>query len=144
MIVAVAAGIQGFQDELGSLAHRFVGPSQWEPGGQAIPDFGPTSVEVISSLERKGHEYFDYPMAQGYAAGVVVQRCLEKAGNFDNHALREAAAQLRFSTFYGNFQIDEFGRQIGRDTLLVQWLEGQKTIVWPRSSAQAELVYPWR
>ena len=121
-----------------------MGPSQWEPGGQATPDFGPTSVEVISSLERRGHDDVDYPMAQAYAAGVVVQRCLEEAGNSDDHSLREAAAQLRFSTFYGNFQIDEHGRQIGRETLLVQWQEGQKTIVWPRSSAQAELVYPWR
>ncbi len=144
VIVAVAAGIQGFQDELGSLAHRFVGPSQWEPGGQATPDFGPTSVEVISSLELKGHKDVDYPMAQAYAAGVVVQRCLEQAGNCSDHALREAAAQLRFSTFYGNFQIDEYGRQIGRETLLVQWQEGQKTVVWPGSSAQAELVFPWR
>ena len=83
-------------------------------------------------------------MAQAYAAGVVVQRCLEQAGNSDGHALREAAAQLRFSTFYGNFQIDEYGRQIGREILLVQWQEGQKTIVWPSSSAQAELVFPWR
>jgi len=144
VIVAVAAGIQGFKDELGSMSHGFVGPSQWEPVAQTLPDFGPTSAEVISSLERRGHENVDYPMAQAYAAGVVVQRCLEQAGNSDGHALREAAAQLRFSTFYGNFQIDEYGRQIGREILLVQWQEGQKTIVWPSSSAQAELVFPWR
>ena len=83
-------------------------------------------------------------MAQAYAAGVVVERCLKEAGNADDHALRGVAAQLRFSTFYGNFQIDESGRQIGRETMLVQWQSGQKRIIWPRSFAQAELVYPWR
>ncbi|MCI0903461.1 MAG: branched-chain amino acid ABC transporter substrate-binding protein, partial [Chloroflexi bacterium] len=63
----------------------------------------------------------------------------------DNQALRNAAAGLRFSTFFGNFQIDgETGRQIGRETLLVQWQKGRKVVVWPPQSAQGGLVYPWR
>jgi len=144
VVVVVAAGIQRFQDELGKLSNRFVGPSQWEPGGQAVPDFGPTSEEVIATLKRSGHQSVDYPMAQAYAAGLVVQRCIEEARNAGNDALREAAAKLRFSTFYGNYQIDETGRQVGRETMLVQWQDGQKNIVWPRPSAQAELAYPWR
>ena len=144
VVVAVAAGIQVFKDELKSLSHRFVGPSQWEPRVQVLTDFGPTSADVISSLKGSGVQNVDYPMAQAYAAGVVVERCLKEAGNADDHALRGVAAQLRFSTFYGNFQIDESGRQIGRETMLVQWQYGQKKTVWPRSSAQAELIYPWR
>jgi branched-chain amino acid transport system substrate-binding protein len=145
VVVAVAAGIQGFQDDLGSLADRFVGPSQWEPNAWYIPDFGPAAEQVIASFRRDGHQFVDYPMAQAYAAGVVVQRCLEAAGSADSHALRDAAASLQFSTFYGNFQIDgETGRQIGRETLLVQWQDGNKVIVWPQSSENSELVYPWR
>ncbi len=145
LVVAVAAGIQAFKDELGSLADRFVGPSQWEPETQYTPDFGPTGDQVIASLRRDGHLHVDYPMAQAYAAGVVVQRCLQEAGSADSQALREAASELGFSTFYGRFKIDgETGRQIGRDTLLVQWQGGRKVIVWPPRFAQGELVYPWR
>ena len=144
-VVAVAAGIQAFQDDLGSLADRFVGPSQWEPEVQHTPDFGPTADQVIASLRRDGHLHVDYPMAQSYAAGVVVQRCLQEAGGADSQALREAASELEFSTFYGRFKIDgETGRQTGRDTLLVQWQEGRKVIVWPPQLAQGELIYPWR
>ena len=144
-VVAVAAGIQGFKDELGSLADRFVGPSQWEPEARYTPDFGPTGSQVIASLRRDGHLHVDYPMAQAYAAGVVVQRCLQEAGSADSQALREAASELEFSTFYGRFKIDgETGRQIGRETLLVQWQEERKVIVWPPQLAQGELVYPWR
>ena len=145
VVVAVAAGIQGFQDDLGSLAERFVGPSQWEPNARYIPDFGPTTEQVMASFARDGHQSVDYPMAQAYAAGVVVQRCLETAGSADSHDLREAVASLQFSTFYGSFQIDsEIGMQIGRETLLVQWQDGQKAIVWPQSSGNSDLVYPWR
>ncbi len=143
-VAVVAAGIHGFQDELGSQADRFVGPSQWEPEVAYTADFGPTAEQVIASLRRDGHLHVDYPMAQAYAAGVVVQRCLEEAGGADSRALREAAAVLDFSTFYGRFKIDgETGRQIGRETLLVQWQRGRKVIVWPQELAQGELIYPW-
>jgi len=140
----VAAGIQAFQDELGSLADGFVGPSQWEPEAAYAPDFGPTTAEVIASLRRDGHLHVDYPMAQAYATGVVMQRCLEEAGSADSQALREAAAALKFSTFFGKFEIDgETGRQVGRETLLVQWQDGRKVIVWPQHLAKGNLVYPW-
>jgi branched-chain amino acid transport system substrate-binding protein len=145
VVVAVAAGIQGFQDDLGSLADRFVGPSQWEPESPRTPDYGPTTEQFVASLRRDGHQVVDYPMAQAYAAGVVVQRCLTAAGSADSEVLRDAATRLQFSTFYGNFKIDsETGRQIGRETLLVQWQNGRKIIVWPQDSAQAAFMAPWR
>ena len=76
---------------------------------------------------------------------MVLQRCLAEAGSADNLALREAASRLKFSTFYGDFQIDgETGRQVGRETLLVQWQAGRKVIVWPPQLAQRALAYPWR
>ena len=144
-VMAVAAGIQRFQDDLGSLAERFVGPSQWEPETNFEPDFGPNSQQVIASLRRDGESHLDYPMAQAYAAGLVVQRCLAEAGTSDNQALREAASRLRFSTFYGDFQIDgKTGRQVGREMLLVQWQAGRKVTVWPPRLAQGALAYPWR
>ena len=144
-VVVVAAGIQEFEDDLGILADRFIGPSQWEPEARYTPDFGPTSGQVIASLRFDGQANVDYPMAQAYAAGVVVQRCLQEAGSADSRALREAASELEFSTFYGRFKIDaETGRQTGRDALLVQWQGGRKVIVWPPEFALGELVYPWR
>lgn len=143
--VTVAAGIQEFQDELGDLADGFVGPSQWEPVADYQLDFGPTADQVTASLKREGHRHIDYPLAQAYAAGVVVQRCLLKAGSADNQAMREAASELDFSTFYGRFKIDgETGLQTGREVMLVQWQSGRKVIVWPPRLAQADLIYPWR
>ena len=143
--VVVAAGIQGFQDDLGNLSDRFVGPSQWEPEAHHDSDFGPAVEQVVASLKRDGHRHVDYPMAQAYATGVVVQKCLEETGSADSQALREAASKLEFSTFYGRFKIDaETGRQTGREVLLVQWQKGRKVIVWPPQSAQADLIYPWR
>lgn len=145
VVAVVAAGIQGFQDDLVSRSDRFVGPSQWEPQDKDEPEFGPSAEEVVASLRHSGYHEIDYPMAQAYAAGLVVQRCLAEAGSADSLALREAATSLRFSTFYGNFKIDGAnGEQIGRETLLVQWQAGKKVIVWPPELAQGPLLYPWR
>ena len=140
----VAAPIQQFRDTLGTSVEGFIGPSQWEPSGSHPHDYGPPAGEVVGYLTHDGRGAVDYPMVQAFAAGLVAQRCLEQAGTLEDKALREAAAGLEFSTFYGNFKIDpETGRQTGRDVALVQWQQGRKVIVWPPEQAGGPLLYPW-
>lgn len=144
-VAVVAAGVNQFWDRLGQQADGFIGPSQWELGADYAADFGPTGSQVAESLRQASNAAGDYPATQAYAAGVVVQRCLQEVNQIDDTALREAAASLDFSTFFGRFKIDsETGKQIGRSTLLVQWQGGRKVVVWPPSLATAPLRYPWR
>lgn len=154
----VAAGVQRFQDELGAAAEGFIGPSQWEPppsypGAESVAPagrdeayFGPTAAAVMNELRRAGDTApagpppVDYPMAQAYAAGVALERCLQAAGTAADAALREAAAGLDFRTFYGRFRIDPAtGRPAGRQMLLVQWQGGRKAAVWPPETAAGRL-----
>ncbi len=141
----VAAGIQRFHDALGDAAEGFIGPSQWEPQARYPVDYGPSAHSVLESLRRQSQDPTDYPMVQGYAAGLVTQRCVEAAGTLEPAALRQAAARLDFSTFCGRFKIDPTtGRQIGRTVTLVQWQQGRKVVIWPQDQAQGELAHPWR
>ena len=148
-VAVVAAPIRQFRDALGAGADGFLGPSQWEAAAAYPQDYGPSTFEVLDSLASHGaarldRSQVDYPMVQGYAAGVVAQRCVETAGTLDNDGLREAAAGLDFSTFYGRFKIDAgTGRQVGRSVVLVQWQKGGKSVVWPPEQRQTALVYPW-
>ena len=145
VVVAVAAGIQAFGDDLKLLSEGFVAPSQWEAEVRYQPDFGPSATEVIASLQQNGQYLIDYPMAQAYAAGLVVQKCLLESGSADDGILREVAANTKFSIFSGDFEIDnKTGRQIGRETILVQWQHGRKVVVWPPTHARGTLIYPWR
>jgi branched-chain amino acid transport system substrate-binding protein len=144
-VAVVAAPIQQFQDALEEEVEGFLGPSQWEPSGSYPNSYGPSAQQVLESLRRQGRHAIDYPMVQAYAAALVAQRCVEAAGTLDQGALREAAAVLDFSTFYGRFKIDQAtGRQIGRSAVIIQWQQGRKVIVWPPEQRQARLVYPWR
>ncbi len=147
----VAAGVDAFRERLGDAAEGFIGPSQWEPDVGYAPDigyaveYGPSVPEVQDSLRRAGHPVVDYPMAQAYAVGVVIQRCVEECGSLDGRELRQAAAALDFTTFYGRFRIDaDTGRPTGKPALLVQWKEGRKVIVWPPERRSERLAYTWR
>ena len=144
-VAVVAAGVDAFHEWLGDKAERFIGPSQWEPEASGAPDHGPDAAKVQLSLRRAGHSVIDYPMAQAYAVGVVIQRCVEECGSLDGGQLRQAAASLDFTTFYGRFRIDgATGRQIGKPSLLVQWRQGRKVVVWPPEHRQGMLEYPWQ
>lgn len=155
-VAVVAAGVDPFRERLGPQAENFIGPSQWEPESALdLPesvDFGPSVADVQDSFDRfrlaerrSGRAVIDYPAAQAYAVGVVMQRCIEECGSFDDAALRRAAGSLDFSTFYGRFRIDPHtGRQTGKQCLLVQWQRGRKVIVWPPERRKQLLIHPWR
>ena len=144
-VAVVATPIHQFQVSLGVEAEGFLGPSQWEPGTDNPDGYGPSSREVLESLERKGHPDPDYPMVQAYAAGLAAKRCVELAKTLESATLRETAGAMDFSTFYGRFKIDPAtGRQIGRSVVIVQWQAGRKVVVWPPERSLAPLRYPWR
>lgn len=144
-VAVVAAPIAQFQEALGPEVEGFLGPSQWEPSAGYPSDYGPSARQVLASLRSSAGSPVDYPMVQAYAAGLVAQCCIDAAGSLDQHKLREAAANLDFSTFYGRFKIDpDTGRPIGRTVVIAQWQQGKKVIVWPTEQRQAPLIYPWR
>lgn len=144
VIAVVAAGIGQFHEELGVLASGFLGPSQWEPGVDYSPDYGPSAGELARRHDMFGPRGGDYAMAQAYAAGLVAQRCVEESGSLDNQALREVAGRLDLTTFYGRFKLEaETGLQVGRSVVIVQWQGDRKMVVWPPELRQAAPIYPF-
>lgn len=147
LAAVIATPIADFAAALGPDADGFVGPSQWEPQtAVAAPDVGPPANDAMRMLTAAAHAHAvppDYPIAQAYAAGLVAQHCLETAGATDDAALRNAAATLDFTTFYGRFRIDAAGRQVGRPVALIQRQNGRKTAVWPPDLADGALRRPF-
>jgi branched-chain amino acid transport system substrate-binding protein len=139
----VVAAISRFKAALRDQADGFLAPSQWEPQVRYPVDCGLSEEEFLTHYLKSATVPIDYPAAQGYAAGVVVQRCVEEVGSLDQKALREAAGRLRFTTFYGPYAIDpKTGRQTAHPLLVTQWQKGRKEIVWPREVAEVQPVYP--
>lgn len=139
----VVASIREFQEILGKDTEGFLGPSQWETGIKIKPDFGPSPQEFSKRFKNACGKEPDYPAAQGYNIGLIVQRCVEESGALDDLSLRERVKGLEFKTFYGDFKIDPAtGSQIGHRVVIVQWEGGNKYIVYPKEMAEREPIYP--
>jgi branched-chain amino acid transport system substrate-binding protein len=139
----VVAAISRFKSVLREQADGFLAPSQWEPQVRYPVDYGPAEEAFVTHYLKSATVPIDYPAAQGYAAGVVAQRCVEEVGSIDQKALRDAASQLRFTTFYGPYATDaKTGRQLAHPMLVTQWQRGRKEIVWPREVAETPPLYP--
>lgn len=139
----VVAGIKQFKEQLGKDAEGFLGPSQWERGIKIKPDFGPTPEEFFKRFKNAYGKEPDYTAAQGYNIGLIIQRCIEEAGTFDDLSIRERVKELEFKTFYGDFKIDPVtGNQTGHRILIVQWQSGNKFIVYPKEVAERHPIYP--
>jgi branched-chain amino acid transport system substrate-binding protein len=141
VVAAVAAPMQEFRRDLQDIAVGCVGPSQWEAGPQAAVDVGPSSATFVERFRQRFGHSPDYPAAQAYAAGLILQRCVALAETCNDAGLRAAADKLACRTFYGDFRLDAVsGRQVGHETVLVQWQGNEKKVIWPAGLAEAGLL----
>ena len=130
-LALVGAGLAAFGDEVGGLAERIMGPSQWEPTAGEAPRVGPDSGWFVDAFERAFHRTPEYPAAQAFAVGVIFAECRRRrAGSLASAALLDTARALETTTFYGGFLLDpSTGRQVGHGVRLVQWRGGRKRVI---------------
>lgn len=128
-------------------------PAQWEPGvtysqsraeaaGQTW--FGPSQEQFLTLFETVAgaDSTPDYQAAQGAAAILALTLAIEQAGSLETGAVRDAFDSLEFVSFYGGFDVDETGLQVGHDMVELQWQGGSKVIVWPEDASTGDFVYP--
>ncbi len=138
----IVASIKLFKDKFGKNADNILSASQWEKGLQIKPDIGPTPEEFAEHFKSVYVKEPDYVAAQGYNIGIIIEKCIQEVGTLDDLALREFAKEAEFKTFYGTFKTDSKGNQTGHEMVVVQWQDGEKVIVYPKSLAQALILYP--
>jgi branched-chain amino acid transport system substrate-binding protein len=128
LIAALGAGVAAFGAALGERAVGVLGPSQWEPDAAPV-DVGPTSTEAVALYRGRFGKPPDYVAIQAWAAGVLAEAALSRAGR-DREAIWTWALSWRGRTLYGDFAIDRHGRQIGHHIQMVQWNdEGQREVL---------------
>ena len=82
-LACIAAGVARFGRDLGSDAEGIVGPSQWEPDFDLVPELGPSPSDFARRMAARGVLECDYPAAQAYAAGLVTVAALRRASALD-------------------------------------------------------------
>jgi len=142
--------------EIGEACYAVVGPSQWEPGAKysaeaakkaGVEWYGPSVQEFDESYKKHYGEEPSYHSAGGYAAALILQAAIEKAGSTDTDKVKKALDDMNMMTFYGDIKFDaskeSHGLQVGHDMVYIQWFkdpkgEFNKEIVWPPAAAAAK------
>jgi branched-chain amino acid transport system substrate-binding protein len=147
-----AATLPAFGEALGDLAEGVMGPSHWEYGvtfsaeGAAAEGYdwiGPSQDEFVDLFTKAAGDVTpDYHAAEAAAAVLALVKGIESAGTLDSDAVRQALGELTFMSFYGSWDIDETGKQVGHSMVDVQWQGGERVIVWPEAAKTGEVVFP--
>lgn len=136
---AVGPGLPDFGKNLGLDAEGVMGNTQWEPTLKL-----PGAKEFSEKYKAKyGHEP-GYHAGGGYGAGYVLEEAVKKAGSTDRNKVREALFALDTVNAFGRFKVDKTGKQIGKPAYAVQWLSGERHIVFPVEAATAKVAYPFK
>ncbi len=117
-----------FYKKVGTFAEGIFGPSQWEPD-ERLPF--PGTANFIAKFVARTGESPTYHACSAYAVGQILEKAILSAGGIAQEEIRNYVAKLDTITILGRFKVDENGRQIGHNPLLIQWQHGAKEIVYP-------------
>ncbi|MGD8529582.1 MAG: amino acid ABC transporter substrate-binding protein [Syntrophobacterales bacterium] len=148
-----AATLPAFYKALTSMAEGVMGPSHWEYGVKyseaeakkvGLQWIGPSQDEFVDLFKKAlGKDVIpDYHAAEAGAAALAYVLAVEKAGSADPDKVRAALGDLKFMSFYGGWDIDDTGLQVGHTMVDVQWQMGKRIIVWPPEAQTGRLAYP--
>ncbi len=140
LFFAQAAADPRFIAAVGQDAERVIGLSAYEPFFAT-----PGNAKFVKAFEARWSSPPGLAAAEGYAAGMVLQEAVSRAGSLDQERLRETLAALTTETVLGGYKLDAAsGEQLGARPALLQILKGRRDVVWPDALATAmwQLPYP--
>jgi ABC-type branched-subunit amino acid transport system substrate-binding protein len=134
-------------------AEGLTAPSQWEPEvpideasavTEGIDWFGPSQAEFLSYFQDAAGagQAPAFQAAQAFQGVLVLALAIEAADSLDAVDVRAAFDNLIVRTFYGDFEVNDFGIQTRHEMVQVQLQAGVKQIVWPEAAKTEDFVYP--
>jgi branched-chain amino acid transport system substrate-binding protein len=149
--LTVGVDLPKFYEVAGRDAEFVYGSTPWLPelveirAGGLIPIARqyPGAREFVESYKREfpGAD-LSFHSAHGYGSCEVLVDAIRRAGSLDGDKIRDAILKMDRNTVYGAFRVDRDGLQIAHKTLLFQWQDGKKVIVWPEELAPGKPRFP--
>lgn len=158
MVALLVAPPEAKFAELGEAALGIIGPSQWEPmvkySAEAAKEakiewYGPAVAEFDKSYRAKFNEEPSYHSAGGYAAGMILEKAIKKAGATETDKVKAVLDEMDILSFYGRIKFDNtpaaHGLQTGHDMVYIQWQKDAKgklakQVVWPEAGKTAAAI----
>lgn len=80
--------------------------------------------------------------AYGYAAGQVLEAAVRLADSTDSDAVRTQLREMRFGSLMGRYRVEDSGRQLEKETFVMQWQDGHRLLVLPKQLRAGPIIYP--
>jgi branched-chain amino acid transport system substrate-binding protein len=141
---SVGPSTSEFIADLGPDADYVLTGAQWTPQVSYRRQMYLSTPEYVAAYRSMFRTLDEppYQTAQGTAAGLALQRALEKAGSLDPLAVRDALASLDVWTFYGQLRFDSRGANVYKPMVVQQIQSSRHHTVFPPNAADAQVVYP--
>ncbi|MCF8082869.1 MAG: amino acid ABC transporter substrate-binding protein [Deltaproteobacteria bacterium] len=148
-----AATLPAFYKALTTMAEGVMGPSHWEYGvkysgeeaqATGLPWIGPSQEEFLELFKKATGEDMlpDYHAAEAGAQVLAYVLGAQGADSVDSKKVRDVLGELQFMSFYGGWDVDDSGMQVGHTMVDVQWQDGTRVIVWPEEAQTGKVCYP--
>ncbi len=124
-----------FYNKAGKFAEGVFGPSQWEPI-ESIPF--PGTKKFVADFSRRTGRLPSYHASAAFTACQILEQAVLGTQSLDHRKIRDYIVRLDKITIIGRFKVDETGRQIGHNPMVIQWQNGRKEIVYPTKMKTAE------
>jgi branched-chain amino acid transport system substrate-binding protein len=143
-VYSVGPTIPDFVRSLGADADFVMTSSQWTAAAQYRPDYYLTSSEYVAAYRRRfrTEDEPNYQVADATAAGLALERAIERADSLAPDRVRAALASLDLTTFFGRIRFDGTGQNVYKPMLVEQIQNGRRQTVWPVEEAAARTLYP--
>ena len=143
LFVGAGAGytMPAFKDNAGDASNGVLSATLWH---ESLPIPG-ASEYYNDYIKKYGGEGPDYHGAEAYAAGQVVAQILKSTDDYTSEGLKKALDNVDMQTVFGPVKFTSYGSKIHQnktDTYVVQWMDGNLKLVWPKDLANADFEYP--
>ncbi|WP_421505611.1 amino acid ABC transporter substrate-binding protein [Brucella pseudogrignonensis] len=134
--------------ELGKLAEFVTSHTQYSPNAKWDITDGLKNEEFVTRYKElfpKVSYSEDFQTVLAYGAAVALERLVSEAQSTDPAALKQKALEMggKITTISGKFAIDETGKQIGMEPIVLQNQPGKGLVpVAPAEVATEKLIYP--
>ena len=133
----VGPALVEFGDTLGPDADGILGVVGWMRSGR-VPMAYDFSFRYKGITGRNAGVHAAY----GYAAGQVLEAAVRLADSTDSDAVRTQLREMRFGSLMGRYRVEDSGRQLEKETFVMQWQDGHRLLVLPKQLRAGPIIYP--
>jgi branched-chain amino acid transport system substrate-binding protein len=135
---SVGPALDKYREAFGADAQGSFSSSQWEYH-PSLPYPG-ARLFYESFIDKFGFSP-SYQATTAYACGTILGKAIERAGSLDKGKVGEILSTMDTMSPLGRYGVDHSGMQYRQFSLIVQWQDGKKEIVWPKELRTAEPLF---